>query len=200
MAFIPVLNCVQARIIWGHTPSGSATNVMYYATASVPTEDDLNEIGDLIQNFLGEQLAPTVSTQWTAESVVLRAMNEAEGIEITYLDGFPVEMSNASGETPLQVAYSVTFGTGLVGRSARGRLYGVGLPANAISGENRLSDAAQADLTTRWQALVDASDAGGHALQVVSFIEGGVPRAEGRKLPVLSAQARFPLATQRRRL
>jgi hypothetical protein len=98
------------------------------------------------------------------------------------------------------VTYTVTWSTGLIGRSARGRTYGVGLYGSQYENENRLKAVTQASMQTRWSNLLAIMETAGHALQVVSFQEGGVPRAEGRALPVLAANVRFPLATQRRRV
>lgn len=200
MAFIPVLNCVQARLQFQNTQGILAENVLYFATAGAPTEEDLTDIGDLLHTWVLDSLGPVMSGFWSAIGVVLRAMNEEEGLEINYVTGFPIVGSVEGSPAPNNATYTVTWGTGLVGRSARGRTYGVGLVANNIQNGNRLSDAARAAFQLRWEALRADLATGGHALQVVSFVEGGVPRAEGRKLAALSTNVRFPLATQRRRL
>lgn len=127
-------------------------------------------------------------------------MNEEEGLEIFFSDGFPISGSSAGTPVPDQVAYTVTWNTGLVGRSARGRTYALGVPAESIVNNNRLTDAAHSDYQNRWTGIREDFEGIGHALQVVSFVDAGVPRAEGRKLPALSNNVRFPLATQRRRL
>jgi hypothetical protein len=200
MAFIPVPNTVQARLLYDNFADVSAENVFYFATTGAPTETDLTDIGDLIHTWVLDSLGPVLSAGWEVTGVVLRAMNEAEGIEIFYNTGFPITGGASGALAPNQVSYTVTWNTGLVGRSARGRTYGLGIPmTNTVSG-NRLSDAARAAYQLRWEALRADMATAGHALQVVSFQEGGVPRTEGRTLPVLSTNVRFPLATQRRRL
>lgn len=200
MAFIPVLDCVQARLQWQNDAGGVAQNVFYCATAAAPTETDLTEIGDAFGTWLEESWRTEHSVAWKATGVVLRAMNEEEGIEINFTDGFPYVGTVSETPVPDQVTYTITWGTGLVGRSARGRTYGVGLVGSETADHSRLTDTAQAALTERWGNLIAVLSTAAHALQVVSFIDAGVPRAAGRKLPVLSANARFPLATQRRRL
>jgi len=200
MAFIPVLACVQARLQF-QEPSGIvAQNVFYLATASAPTETDLSEIGGVFDDWLTESLQDVYTPNWTATGVALRAMNEAEGIETFYDTAFPKPGLADSSANPNQVSYTVTWNTGLVGRSARGRSYGVGVPFSYVLNQVRLTDAGQAQLQGRWANLITIAEAAGHALQVVSFVEGGVPRTEGRKLPVVASNVRFPLATQRRRL
>jgi len=200
MAFIPTANTVQGRIQYLNNTGILAENVLYYATTGVPTETDLTDIGELIHTWALDSMGPVLATNWSIVGAVLRAMNEAEGIEINFTDGFPIAGEAAGTATPLSVSYTVTWGTGLVGRSARGRTYGVGILEAGVTNGNRLSDAARAAYQLRWEAMRADFETAGHALQVVSFQEGGVPRAAGRPLPVLSTNVRFPLATQRRRL
>jgi hypothetical protein len=200
MAFIPVLNCVQGRLQYQNNTSVVAENVMYFATSSAPTETDLTDLGDLFHTWVLDSLAPVLSTNWSVVGVILRAMNEEEGLEINFTDGFPIAGGASGPAAPLQAAYTITWSTGLVGRSARGRTYGLGIVNGSIVNGNRLSDAAQAAYQLRWEALRADFATAGHALQVVSFVDAGVPRTEGRKLPALATNVRFPLATQRRRL
>jgi hypothetical protein len=200
MAFIPVADCVQARLQWQNDAGGVAQNVFYCATAGTPTETDLTEIGDAFGSWLTESWVGAHSQAWKAVGVILRSMSEEEGIEIDFTTGFPYTGTLTDPPLPDQVAYTLTWGTGLVGRSARGRSYGLGLVNGQTVGHSRLSDGTQAALTERWGNLLPILSDAGHSLQVVSFIDAGVPRSAGRKLPALSGNARFPLATQRRRL
>lgn len=200
MAFIPVLNTVMLRCLYQEVGGSVAENRLYAACLGVPTMDDLNECGAAYQEWLTESFAPKLTGNWSAINVVVRAMNEAEGIEITYDTDFPVAGENSTTEFPLQVSYTTTLNTGLVGRSARGRIYGIGLPGEYVTDRKRLNDPGQSALQLVWGNLPTIFESAGHALQVVSFVEGGVAREEGRALPVLSATVRFPLANQRRRL
>lgn len=200
MAFIPVLDCVQARLNWQHDSGLQAQNVFYHATASVPTETDLTDIGDAWGSLWTEFMVTSVAPQWNLLSITLRAMNEAEGLEIIFADGFPIAGTNPQPAYPNNVSYTVTWQTGLVGRSARGRTYGIGLPVGSTVNDNRLADATQSGLNNNWNNIREGFETAAHAIQVVSFMEGGVPRTEGRKLPALVAQVRFPIATRRSRL
>jgi hypothetical protein len=200
MAFIPVLNCVLARLQWQHSSGVVAENRFYCATVSAPTETDLSEIGADIVTFLLAGMSTYTTEDWTATQIVLRAMNEEEGLEMVYTTDLPINMANGAAPTPLQVCYTVTFSTGLVGRSARGRAYGLGVPTTLIEDQKRLSATGQTDFQSAWATLKTTLEGDGHALQVVSFVDAGVPRTEGRALPVTAVNVRFPLATQRRRL
>lgn len=201
MAFIPVLNCVQARLIWQEDSGVVAQNVFWHATTGAPLMADLEAIGATWGEMMTESgLGPNTTNNWALSSVALRAMNEEEGISLNYTGGMPISGTGAGYKLPDQVCYTVTWSTGLVGRSARGRTYVLGMAGEAVQNQNRLTDASQASFNNTWGVILEGFATEGHALQVVSFQEGGVPRAAGRMLPILSHQVRFPLATQRRRL
>ena len=159
-------------------------------------EDIGGQWGESITAWLVTHITPN----WNWSSVILRDMTEAEGLELNFTEGFPIAGTGSGTVNPDQVCYTVTWNTGLVGRSARGRSYISGMNRENIVNNNRLSDSAQADFQNRWTHVREDFETLGHALQVVSFIDAGVPRDEGRPLPVLSNLVRFPVATQRRRL
>lgn len=201
MAFIPVLNCVQARLIWLEDNGVTAQNVFWHATTGAPTLDAMEEIGSTWGELMTEAgIGPNTTSNWALSSVALRAMNEEEGMSLNYNGGMPISGTNASPQMPDQVCYTITWSTGLVGRSARGRTYAIGIPGNAIENRNRLTTSAQASFNNTWGVVLESFATAGYALQVVSFQEAGIPRTEGRKLAILSQQVRFPLATRRSRL
>lgn len=200
MAFIPTPACVQARLLAQTAAGVVAENVFYCATTGVPTSTDLEAIGAAFSDFAQESYSVIMNTDWTMIGVQLRAMNEEEGLGMYYTDGFPEPGEAGGAGGGHQVTYTITWATGLVGRSARGRSYGIGLPSTYIASGSRLTDVGRTALQVVWNNLLLILNDAGHALQVVSFVEGGVPRTEGRKLPVLAANVRFPLATLRSRL
>jgi hypothetical protein len=200
MPFVPTPGIAQASIFWLSNDNVVAENRIFCAVATVPTESDLEEIGDALYDVIVAQLIPNTSVSWKLTGIRVRAMNEAEGLVFDDTNSYPVDGGAADAVAPpSQVAYTVTLNTGLVGRSARGRIYGVGMPPVYQQGV-RLTDAGQGALQSVWELIFDAMVTAGHSINVVSFIEGGVPRAEGRALPATSVSVRFPLATQRRRL
>jgi len=200
MAFIPTPNCVSATVLYTGPGAAVAQNRFYCATTSVPTETDLTETATAVMSWLIDDWSVNAPDDWQATGLTIRALNEAEGINFIQSDELPVDGAVGTGLTVAnQVTATVTLNTGLVGRSARGRIYQVGIQQAGIT-NTRLIDAYQAELQTQYNNLLSKLSDAGHALQVVSFVDGGVPRAEGRSLAVVSCNVRFPLATQRRRL
>jgi len=200
MAFVPTPGVAQATLNYQSNDNTVAINRLYCATATPPTMTDLEEIGDALYDLWAAQVMVNTQADWSLTGIHVRAMNVEEGIQYDDENAYPVQGSlSESVQTPAQLSYTVTLNTGLVGRSARGRIFAVGVPVGFQQG-NRLSDAAQAQLQPVWSLVRSGMETAGHALQVVSFQEDGVLRAAGRPLPVVSVAVRFPLATQRRRL
>lgn len=200
MAFIPTLACVQANLFYTGPGGAVAQNRLYCAAASPPTEADLTEVAAAVMDWAINDWGPQAIDTWELTGLECRAMNEAEGINFIQTDDLPVDGAVGSGlDIANQVTATVTLNTGLVGRSARGRIYIVGLSSGSNAGF-RLTDAVQAQWQGVFENLLTKLSTAGHALQVDSFVDGGVPRAAGRLLPVTSVNVRFPLATQRRRL
>lgn len=201
MAFIPIPQCVLLVAQFQDDEGVLAINRHYAATISVPTETDLEEVAAAYTDWVTEALVGQMQDRWTLTGVVTRAMNEEFGIEFVATSGVPQNGTIGSGQLPNQVSYTITWNTGIVGRSFRGRTYGVGLYSGAVAtGQKRLTDAARGSLNDAWNLLPASFADAGHALQVVSLQEGGIPRTEGVTTPVVSGNVRFPLATQRRRL
>lgn len=200
MPFIPTANVVQARLQWQNTYGALAQNVFYHACSAPVTLAQMDEIGAAWSDWLVESWQGAASVTWSCIGIGLRDMSEEEGIGEEYTTGFPIPGTIGEQAAPNQVTYTVTWSTGLIGRSARGRTYALGLYGSQYENENRLKATVQASLQTRWANLIAIQSAAAHSLQVVSYQEGGVPRTAGRALPILACNVRFPLATQRRRV
>lgn len=201
MGFIPIPNTVLLSALFNDSDGIAAVNRFYAATVSVPTLDDLTECAGVYTDVFTESMVGITMGRWTLVGVTCRAMNEEFGLQFNATEGVPQDGGVGSGEQANQVSYTITWQTGLVGRSFRGRTYGVGLPSTFISsGQKRLTDSGRTSLQDAFDTLRTAFETAGHGLQVVSLVEDGVPRTEGLTTPILACRANFPLATQRRRL
>jgi len=200
MPFIPTPNVAMATLFYQDVNGILAVNRLYCGCTGAPTMIDLEEITNALYDVWNAQMLDNMQNNWSLTGITARAMNEAEGLQYVDENAYPLDGNEvAATANPSQVCYTVTLNTGLVGRSARGRVYGVGLPVT-FQNATRLTDAAQTQLQASWTLIQTAMETAGHAIQIVSFTDGGVPRTEGRSLPLVSLNVRFPLATQRRRL
>jgi len=200
MAFIPVPDIAMATIEYLSNDGVIAINRLYCGNTDPQTVESLEEITDALYDVWAAQIMPLTSDSWQLNGIRARSMAEEEGLQFVDENTYPV--AGGVSDSPAQgsqVSYTVTLQTGLVGRSARGRVYGVGLPTAAQNGV-RLTDAARSARQSAWTLVRTAMETAGHAINVVSFFEDGVARTEGRPLPIVSTNVRFPLATQRRRL
>lgn len=200
MAFIPTPDMALAVLNYQDVNGILAVQRFYCGATNPITLEDLQEIGQALYDVWVAQIAYGVVNEWALASIVVKDASEEEGL-LWYDDNeYPVPGAVASVAPPAnQVSYTVTWNTGYSGRSARGRTYGVGLD-NGYHDGHRLTDVGQGILQSEWELFRLAMITAGHAINVVSFQEGGVLREEGRPLPAISCNVRFPLATQRRRL
>jgi len=201
MPFIPIADTVMLTAQYQDADGVVAINRHYCATTSVPTETDLEDIADTYVGYWIENFTGITESNWNLTGVITRAMNEEFGLEFVRTEDLPANGGIGTGRLPNQVSYTCTWLTGLVGRINRGRTYGVGIPGSFVAtGQKRLTDEGQTALQSVWDGLRAAFETAGHAMQVVSLSEGGIPRTAGVTNPILAARVNFPLATQRRRL
>jgi len=200
MAFIPIPDYVQ--LIAEYTDGVAIAQNRFFCFGGAPvTEEDLTEIAETFVDVWEEALSGNVNANWSLTTLFLRDMTTESGINLVYTTGLPSAGSNAGESLPTQVSATVTWQTGFVGRSFRGRTYVVGIPRSFVDGTDRqLTEAAQGFLEDRWTTFLTAMQEAGHAPAVVSLSVGGVPRVEGLVTPIFNARVPFPLATQRRRL
>lgn len=111
-------------------------------------------------------------------------------------------------ETSLAVSNQVTFsikkGSGLTGRSARGRVYWIGIPRSKLDGadENQLLAAYAAELVDAIEdQRVGINAVTGWEAVLVSRFQGGAKRTEGTTFPwTTTTNVDTRVDTQRRRL
>jgi len=200
MPFIPVPNYIS--LVAQFANAGVIAENRFFLFGGDPVDEtDLEEVCSTYVDVWDEALSGNCVVAWSLEALIARDMTEEEGIQLVFTEGLPSAGTNGGGAQPNQVTSTVTWETGLVGRSARGRTYTIGIPDTFIAlGNRQLTSTAQGLLASRWETFREAFATSGHALAVVSFAEGGVARTEGRPLPATASRVPFPLATQRRRL
>jgi len=202
MAFQPVVDTVEIDIIY--TLNGvAAQNVLYAELPGGYLQADLVA--------LAAQIDTQVQGTWKAiqppEAIYVRS--EVRGLAVPN-DLTASNNTNAgpggigAATLPNNVTFAVKKESGLTGRSARGRLYWIGIPFNSIQAtDENLLTAAHAALIV---AAVDSQRVGilavGAWLPVlVSRFEEGQPRDFGRKFSwVTTSNVDLRVDTQRGRL
>jgi len=201
MTFIPVPNAGLLTAQFQDQDGVIAVNRHYMQISAAPDSAELGDVASAYLDWFVEQFAVGMENNWSLTGLSVRDMNVEDGFEFIQSSILPVNGTVGSGRLPNQVSATVTWITGIVGRSFRGRTYVVGLPGSSVAtGQKRLTDVAQSDFQDRFNGLLTVLGEAAHPLVVVSLESGLVPREAGVSTLVASARMNFPLATQRRRL
>lgn len=202
MAFQSVPDTAQITIVY--TLNGEAcVNTLYAEKVGGYSVGDLQALADQVD----VQVDGTWLAQQPPEASYLRT--EVRGLDLE--NDLTAEASTNAGPgvaatntLPNQVTFAVRKSSGKTGRSARGRLYWIGIPAGKLqtTDENRL-------LAAYVTSLVDAVDdqrsgidaVTGWDAVLVSRFQGGVKRGTGKTFPWLTTSSvNDVIDTQRGRL
>lgn len=162
----------------------------------------LEEAAEKAETFFGTNLAPLVVNELRLTEIRVRQM--VPGIAPQFILASGLEGTDASEPSPNAIAACMTLSTGFAGRSARGRMYVGGVPANVVNGNTfdntyvvEMNNAFQSGLLSRF------ANTGNIDMQVVIYsqFENGVLRPQAVLTPVTTISMRDNIVdTQRRRL
>jgi len=163
-------------------------------------EGSLNNLGTAVREWWNTNLRPRVpgSIQLVEIEAVDLTLNSNLGISVQ--TGLPIAGGNTDAALPANVTLAIKKGTGLVGRSHRGRTYHIGL----AEGQVTMNTVIPAEVTILRDAYDELKEPLGVAIPVdlcvLSEVSGGVPRAEGICTPVTGIGVDPVVDSQRRRL
>lgn len=198
MAFIPTSNCVKATVLYSGFPK-QQVNVFHFATAGAPTHTDFAEIADFLEDVYVEAWESLASNQVGVSGFEMRDMSVDDGIVDVIAPSTTIQGIASIPIPEVNVAYVLSWRTGLAGRSQRGRTYLPGWELDKVNGSTIASGGITA-LQAFGDALIAAASGAGHALQVVSFRHNNAFRTTGQKTPVTSCVVNTNVGTQRRRV
>lgn len=163
-------------------------------------EGSLNNLGTAIREWWDTEIKASAPTTLQLVEIEVVDLTLGSGLGITVATGLPITGTNAALQLPNNVTVAVKKGTGLVGRSFRGRTYHIGLTEANVDG-NRINASTVTLLTNAYDALreplgvVIPVD-----MVVLSEWSGGVQRAAGVATPVTAIAVDPVIDSQRRRL
>lgn len=167
---------------------------------SAVTAADVQDAATTVSNWVVASLQAQQSSGMLLLNVTATDVSQAGGPQFITVTGTP-EYGAQTGEVlPNNVAFVISFRTGLSGRSFRGRVYNAGLTADQVNGNQVTTAVADAFVGIYEQLAVDLAD---HDLEhvVLSTIADGVPRATGLATPITSyIYVDLVVDTQRKRL
>lgn len=199
MAFIPCPNIAEFRLqyLWDLQ---QCENVFHVYKSAGWTADDLNTVGGTFANWWTSELFAEVSNTVTLQRIMTRDLTTESGVGTEVLLGLPANGQRTSAALPNSVSLAVKWGTGLAGRSYRGRTFHIGLCDDQVTGNTVLA-ATQTSLKTKYDFIRIALDNAllGVEFGVLSRYHNGAPRAAGILTPITGVGIDPVTDTQRRR-
>jgi len=205
MPFVPVPDTIEVDVNY-LLDAQIVQNTMYFHSdtgwdaASISAW--LTEMKDLISS----DLMPFLSSALELFELVGKLLDAASSISATVSLSTPVSGSDINSMLPNNATYTISFRTGLSGRSFRGRNYVPGLTSGSVS-QNVIDSTTRTGILDFYTTLAALAVSEGYEMVVVSRYSGvdvngdPIPRVTGVATPIVSfGTADFTVDSQRRRL
>lgn len=186
MPFIASVGVARVTLDFISIQGNDAHNVLHVLNSTGVAWDaaQLGAMVDVFDNWLTTEWATDASQDWQADLITAVALDEEFGI----VDNKVIAVTGAqtSEALPSQNTVAISFRSGFIGRSRRGRLYHVGMHEAAVEGDYILPVYGTA-LVTAYQALINLLADDSYFLGVLSYIENGAPRVTPLFTPYTTA-------------
>lgn len=186
MAFQSVPNCAEVGVIFVGNGITMQNSLKFHKMSGPYDQGDIDALASAIDGWAGAEYKPLVSQDISYSHVDVLGLTDENDL---------VGTNNTSGGAggasvaplPFNCTVATKFGTGLTGRSARGRAFFIGLNAPQLAAsDNFISSAMQTVLLAMWTALPSYSFPADWEHVVVSRFHNGVKRTTGIFFPVTS--------------
>jgi len=187
MAFVAMPNIVQ--IEWRYTLFGQqCENRVYVDHFGAPTQADLDGYALRAWTWWVDTYAANVSSAVNLREVVTTDMGNQNGNVSHYAPSATVFGEDVSTPLPNEVSFAVTLTSNSRGRSARGRWFVAGVPTAAQQDANNLTVVKAGAFVSALQVFINAMEAIGKAVVIVSLRSNNAPRPGGPVyFPVIAA-------------
>lgn len=176
MPFVPAPNIVQVEIR-AVSDGQHIENRIMVDVLTEPTAEILSDLATAVWNWCDDSYSLQLPDQVSIEAVVATDMSSAEGGQVTVAPA-PLPGAVGGGALPLNATLCFSLRSTSRGRSARGRLYILALPATQVS-QNTVGSTYTTNVTTILNGLKDTIDALGYVWSIVSYIHDNEPRVGG---------------------
>lgn len=177
MAFVPAPNILLVEVR-ATKELQKIENRFHVNCFHEPTLTDISAINAIMVTQIGSLWAPNLPSDVTVNSVFYRSLHTANSIqlEVPFVPG--IAGTQIGTPAPNQNTICISLRTGSAGRSARGRLYWLGL-SEAQYSVNTMDAVALPAIVGAVESLRAAIAAGARALTIVSYRAGNEPRPGG---------------------
>jgi len=181
-AFIPAPNTARTRMVYS-LDGQVVMNVLYFQAAAPFTFADLVNLNAEVEAAWTAQLKPQQPEELRLEYIESTSLDADPGFQATHAVG-SAGTNGTSPALPSNVTLSISFKTGVTGRSNRGRMFWLQLAEGQVVA-NEVGVVFISTLHTKIVAFFEAIETGTDTLHaVVSYCNGGAWRSEASVLPV----------------
>lgn len=197
--FIPFPSCCEANIQFALQGIPAEITLGFRNTDDEEyTASDLADLASVLQEYLVTPLAVLQTTAVNYVNIHMRALGSDSGA----VDDLPLtNAGSASGAgVTNQASLTVTFLTGIAGRSYRGRNYIGGLPNSQLGNLHTWGNTVLTAVLGVYEGMDEHLAAASSSHVVLSRYLDKVPRETGHAQDVIGYRPNSLVATQRRRL
>lgn len=203
MSFQPVPDCASAQVFMGTSGTtnwGPTVNVLNFKHDGIYILDNLAELAQAIADWWAASVMPVLSADVQLNGVTTRGLANDPDYEAAALTGLPQAGSIGSNVLPSNVAACMSFSSGRIGRSTRGRIYIAGL-ADTAANDDDITETVRGLLLDAFQIDLPAALPTDWSWVIVSRFHDNVKRDTGVVYPIQSVSFKSnQVATQQRRL
>lgn len=181
MAFIPAPASakIEVRFNWD---SQLVENVFHCLVTDPLTSAQASSIFGVVDNWVKVTLRPRQVNNVTYREVQITGLAAQDSPRFIF-SGDGLVGTNTGSRLPNQNTVAVKAGTGFGGRSARGRVFHIGLSGTQVTG-NLLSTAETTALISTYNALMTSMTTAGFPIHVLSYYHNLAPRTAAVQYPI----------------
>lgn len=198
MAFQPVPDGVEV-VFHGVQHGIPIVNVYNVRDTGVLDVARLTEIGNTFKDWWDDAVAPVTVATYTLQDITVTAQEASTGPQVVLNFSSGNVGTYASGDGAANAAAVISWRTASIGRSYRGRTYLGATGQGAFATAQTFTSAALVAYAGAAQDLIDALEAIGATLAVLSRIALGVKRVTGVLTDIIGFVVDGVVDSQRRR-
>lgn len=205
MPFVPVPNTIAVDVVYLYAGQ-RVENTLYFERGDGWDTTSITTFLNDLQAWISQELMPVLSQAIQFIELAARLLDTASSIGIVNTVSPVVSGGVAGDAVSNNVSYTVSFRTGLTGRSFRGRNYVPGIPVTSVA-SNTIGAGFRTALLAYYTGLMALGVDNGITWVVVSRFSGvdsngdPIPRVTGVTTPIVSVGTfDTTVDSQRRRL
>jgi len=198
MSFIPAADVFKVAVQYVAGDAKRAVNVFHCKHGAGDFATQAFALSGTISTWFDAAMKSYITSYWKLDQIEVRDVSvEAGGVIIE--SGLDIAGTHAGAIDALGTAMTVTWQTGLAGKSYRGRTYVTGLSYDARSSVV-WNDTITANVLTAYGLLAESLEAVSFPLQVVSYYHENTPRVAAVVTPISNLRANVNVYRQWRRM